>query len=171
MSEEKWKVIPDFADYAVSDHGNVKRVRDAKTSKSGRLLRLFTHKSGYVGVILRRDGRSVTHYAHSLVLTAFVCPRPTKSHQAAHVNGVRNDNRIGNLRWATPLENCADKKIHGTDQVGMKHHMRKITDADVLEIRRLRQQGVYCKDIARKFGLHKAYVSLVANGRRWGHVA
>lgn len=170
MSKEVWRAIPEFPDYAVSNLGNVKRIKDAKTAKAGRQLKSSKMPSGYVGIILRRDGRSITQYVHTLVLSAFICPRPSPVHQAAHYNGVRWDNRLANLRWALPIENNADKKKHGTDQVGMKHHMRKITDADVLEIRRLRSLGMYCKDIAKRFGLHKAYISLVANGKRWSHI-
>ena len=170
MSKEIWRTIPEFPDYAVSNIGNVKRIKDAKTSKAGRIVKTHRMRSGYVGVVLRKDGCSITQYVHSLVLSAFVCPRPTQDHQAAHYIGVRWDNRLANLRWASPITNTADKKRHGTDQVGMKHHMRKISDDDVREIRRLRSIGVYCKDIAKKFGLHKAYISLVANGRRWGHI-
>lgn len=170
MNKENWLELNEFPDYAVSDLGNIKRIKDAKTAKSGRQLKPVKARSGYVSVILRRDGKSVTCYVHALVLSAFVGPRPSPKHQAAHHNGVRWDNRLANLRWALPVENCADKKVHGTDQVGMKHHMRKITDEDVREIRHLRAAGVYYKDIAARYGLHKAYVCLVAKAKRWGHL-
>jgi hypothetical protein len=170
MDSDNWRVIPECSSYAISRSGCVKRILDSKTSKAGTFIKPYKSNSGYVTVVLRNAGRAKTFYVHSLVLSAFHGPRPTAKHQAAHINGHREDNSVENLRWASPIENAADKKLHGTDQIGMKHHMRKITDADVLEIRRLRQQGVYCKDVARKFGLHKAYVSLVANGKRWSHV-
>lgn len=170
MSEEQWRVIPEFPDYSVSDIGRVKRTRDAKTAKAGRMMKPGLLPTGYATVVLRQNGRSITRYVHALVLSAFVGPRPSHVHQVAHANGLRGDNRLENLRWALPTENAADKKAHGTDQIGMKHHMRKITDMDVLEIRKLRAAGVYCKDIAAKYGLHAAYVSLVANGKRWGHL-
>jgi hypothetical protein len=166
-----WRPVPIFPDYAVNKAGAVKRITDARTAKAGRFMKTQRLPSGYEVVCLRRDGKSITQYVHALVLEAFVCPRPTSAHQAAHANGIRDDNRVENLRWVLPVENAADKKLHGTDQVGMKHHLRKITDDQVLEIRRLRKQGVYCKDIAARFGLHAAYVSLVANGKRWGHIA
>jgi len=170
MDNDVWLEIPDYPDYAISKNGNIKRIRDAKTAKAGSLLKQHRMKTGYLHVCLRRDGKSIGHYVHTLVLATFVGPRPTPKHQVAHFNGIREDNRLENLRWVSPVENASDKKRHGTDQVGMKHHMRKITDADALEIRRLRAEGVYCKDIAAMFGLHKAYVSLVATGKRWRHL-
>lgn len=172
MSTEEWRQIPDFPDYAINRCGTINRIADAKTAKAGWLLKAHRHPvSGYMQVVLRRDGKSKTQYVHALVLAAFVSSRPTPVHQAAHANGVRDDNRLENLRWVLPVENASDKKLHGTDQVGMKHHMRKISEDDVREIRRLRKQGVYNKDIAARFGIHKAYVALVASGKRWGHIA
>lgn len=170
MKQHDWRVIPDFPDYEITRHGMVRRATDAKTAKAGWLLKTHPNRSGYVQVVLRRSGKSLTQYVHSLVLSAFVGPRPSNIHQAAHLNGNRQDNRIENLRWALPAENAQDKKRHGTDLVGMRHHSRKISDADVIEIRRLRAEGVYCKDIARKFGVHTAYVSLVASRKRWTHI-
>ena len=167
MSEE-WRVIEAFPDYAVSSAGRVRRIVKAKTA-SPRIMKC-TKKGAYMGVVLRSDGRSVGQYIHRLVALAFLGDPPSPAMQVAHNDGDRFNNAVGNLRWATPLQNCADKKRHGTDQQGMKHHMRKITEDDVREIRRLRAAGRQYKDIAPLFGLNKSYVCLVASGRRWGHI-
>lgn len=70
--------------------------------------------NGYKTVMLRVGGRSTRFYVHRMILEAFVSLPPTEAHQAAHWNGVRDDNRLENLRWATPAENHADIDRHGT---------------------------------------------------------
>lgn len=37
---------------------------------------------------------------HRLVAMVFI-PNPENKEQVDHINGVRNDNRLENLRWAT----------------------------------------------------------------------
>ena len=82
---------------------------------SGRVLRLNMAGSDYLFVGFSR-GRA---YVHQLVLEAFVGPRPAR-HQAAHGDGNPLNNTLANLRWATPKENEADKRLHGTLPVGTK---------------------------------------------------
>jgi len=170
FNTEEWRTIPKFPSYSVSTHGRVKRTVNSKTSKAGKILK--TAKSGYYpAVVLREGGKSTTQYLHYLVASTFLGDRPTPKHEVAHGDGNKDNPRLDNLRWATRLENCADKKLHGTDQVGDKHHMRKIREVDVHAIRSMKACGVYNKDIAEIYGLHPSYISLVVHGKRWGHVA
>lgn len=166
---EEWRVISRAPDYAVSNLGRVKRIKLSKTSKPGRILKPYT-SGNYIVVVLRMGGRSATQYIHRLVAEAFLPDGALEGYQVAHYDGDSHNNVASNLRWASPVENARDKKRHGTDQVGNKHHLRKINEQQALEIISLRKSGMYCKDIAAKFGLHTAYVSLVANGKRWGHL-
>ena len=53
-------------------------------------------------IAIRRDGR--TRYLHRLVWEHFNGPIPTDK-QIDHINGVRTDNRIENLRIVSPVEN------------------------------------------------------------------
>jgi hypothetical protein len=123
---EIWRPIPGRNGYEVSDLGRVRSVDRvvAKTSRSGsivlarlkgRVLRLSTAGSDYLFVSFSR-GRA---YVHHLVLEAFVGPRPA-GYQAAHGDGNPINNTLANLRWATPKENEADKRMHGTLPVGTK---------------------------------------------------
>lgn len=72
---------------------------------TGVRLRPRLDSDGYQIVSLWYDGKYDTAKVHHLVLRAWVGPRPSKDHEADHINGKRADNRASNLRWATKSEN------------------------------------------------------------------
>lgn len=104
---ENWKPAI-MAGYEVSDQGNVRSL----LSGTPRPLRARPNHDGYMEVGLS-PGRKF-YGVHTLVLVAFVSPRPDR-HQAAHLNGVRSDNRLANLAWKTPEGQHEDRLRHGTD--------------------------------------------------------
>jgi hypothetical protein len=129
---ENWRLLAGYPGYEVSDQGRVRslpriitRIRCSRTERcfyKGRVLRQGRARNGYLTVSL--SGRSVN--VHTAVLLAFVGP-PPPGHQAAHDSGVRQDNRQGNLKWATPKENTADRYRHGTVLFGTRHPLGRKT--------------------------------------------
>jgi hypothetical protein len=125
--QEIWRSIAGRPGYEVSDLGRVRsldrvvtkmqRGRPVQHRLRGRVLRQGRTRGGYLTVSLA--GRSV--HVHRLVLEAFVGPCPA-GRQAAHRDGNKLNNSVGNLRWATPRENNADKLRHGTALFGIRTH-------------------------------------------------
>lgn len=106
--EDVWLPIPGWYGYEVSDQG------DVYSLKSERLLRQRLHsRDGYCMVNLYGDEGRSTVTVHTLVLGAFVGPRP-EGYVCRHLNGVAQDNRLTNLKWGTPEENAQDALDHGT---------------------------------------------------------
>lgn len=105
---ERWRAIPGSR-YAASDKG---RIMSLVPGNVGLILSPWTDAEGYKHVTLFVAGRNTRFAVHGLVLTAFVNPRPAGL-QGAHNNGNPSDNRLENLRWATPTENYADRIAHG----------------------------------------------------------
>ncbi len=54
--------------------------------------------------MLRKDGKPYTVRLHRLLAKAFIPNIENKPH-VDHINGVRDDNRLENLRWCTNKEN------------------------------------------------------------------
>ena len=111
-----WKPIPGYPDYHVSGVGDVKSFRYGKD----RLLSPGSNK-GYPQVILSADGVRTTCTIHKLVMLSFVGPRPDGM-QIRHLNGVRSDNHLENLKYGTSKENHADTVLHGHNHYLNKTH-------------------------------------------------
>jgi len=63
--------------------------------------------TGYCTVT--RPGTKSTVTVHVLVATAFIGPKPSDRHTVDHINRDKSDNRVQNLRWATPSEQHANR--------------------------------------------------------------
>lgn len=122
--------------------------------------------SGYG--VLTVDGRHV--YAHRMVCEAANGPMPSGKRDAAHGCGNSSCINKRHLRWATPKENDADKIIHGTTNKGERHGNSKLTDFDVLAIRKRLRQGETQRSVARDFSVHVMTVCNIGLGKRWTHV-
>lgn len=99
MTEEVWKPVVGFeGKYEASNRG---RVRSLVAGRP-RVFKHHVNSDGYQQVALGK--RFTNIYVHSLVLEAFVGPRP-EGYECDHINTVRDDNRLENLRWVTKGEN------------------------------------------------------------------
>lgn len=67
-------------------------------------------------------------------------------------------------------ENMADMQAKGHSTTGTRNSQAKITDDDVLEIRRLVADGVRRKEVAARFGICGSSVDNIVNGTTWKHV-
>lgn len=110
-STEIWKDITGYeGKYQVSSFGRVKSLsRTVNTWNAYKTLpeRILTvgNNHGYQSVRLYSDGASKMFNVHRLVALAFL-ERPMNAQQVDHINGIKNDNRVINLRWVTAKENC-----------------------------------------------------------------
>ena len=95
---ENWKKIEGFENYSVSDLG---RVRNDKT---GRIMKTPCNGHGYPSLNLEgKSGRCFVK-VHQLVAKAFL-PNPEEKKTINHKNGIKSDNTLTNLEWATHSEN------------------------------------------------------------------
>ena len=121
QSTEHWQPVRGYAGrYEVSSHG---RVRSNDTTDSlgrkhlGRVLKPTPIPSGYLTVVLYRDGRQ-THSVHRLVAEAFL--GLSDFPVVRHLDGSRDNNHASNLAWGTFAENSQDSVAHGTNSNARK---------------------------------------------------
>ena len=178
---EIWKPVPGYEGYCeASSFGRVRslpRVIDitrnghpAKCTVGGKVLALTAdrgkHAYGRLQVKLVGASGPKTALAHRVVASAFLGECPAGM-QVAHNDGDPTNNAIANLRYATPLENTADKHLHGTMLKGEAIGNAKLTAESVKAIRVLRREGRTATSIASQFGVSIAQVSRICNGTRW----
>ena len=125
--EEKWKIIDDFEDYAISNYGRIylktRRITKSKNNRlvKGRLLKLNRSKGNYITTPLWNNNGRKNVSVHRLVAQAFI-PNPLNKEQVNHIDGNKQNNYVLNLEWCTPSENTihayANNLIHlqGTEK-------------------------------------------------------
>ncbi|WP_424140416.1 HNH endonuclease signature motif containing protein [Roseomonas chloroacetimidivorans] len=142
--ERLWRPMECSASHEVSNDGLVRRVTAAPGVRAGSLVQPFMCR-GYFRYQLRHQGKKVAPYAHHAVASAFLGARPLGA-EVAHDNGDALDNRVANLRYATPSENSFDKVLHArvrAGQVSFDHIWRQIgviEDLDAAQLLRLGRQ-------------------------------
>ena len=105
-------------------------------------------------------------YVHRLSLEFDGRPVPNRWH-ACHVCDNPPCVNPKHLFPGTPKDNMLDKVSKGRHTFGENHPNSKLSDTEVIEIRKLASEGMFQSDIARKFGIHDSYVSeLVAGLKR-----
>ena len=170
----EWRAVPieEFSGaYLVSNKGDIVRVARGQGTKTGTIRQKINKRTGYCCVSLCANGIVKTFAVHRLVCMAFHGSPPTDLHEVAHNDGVRTNNTSSNLRWATRAENSKDRLAHGTFLAGEKCPNAKLSAKDVIEIR----AAVFAKErraeIAKRFGVHVAYVNALARNewRRYDH--
>ncbi|MBV6635509.1 MAG: HNH endonuclease [Mameliella sp.] len=175
--EAEWRPVPEYEGlYEISENGEIRSLpRDVDRGRQGimrtKLKRLCPSMSpnGYWMITLSKGGVKTTFTVHSLVATVFIGPRPDGK-QVCHKNGIRTDNRSSNLRYDTPQGNNADKHKHGTAQVGENAPTVKLTERQVLAIRKRLSEGARQRDVAKEFSVSKSLIWAINTRRVWSHV-
>jgi len=163
---EEWRSVIDWP-YEISNYGIVRNMKTghilkpSKASRGPKYLRLRLYKA---------NSLNKRFYVHSLVCEIFNGIRPSETHQVAHLDNNPENNKADNLRWATPKQNNADKILHGTYQFGEKIATSKLTEEDVVKIRRLLMSGVSNKEVSRLFNIDSTHVSRIKTGKCWSHI-
>ena len=101
---ETWKEVPGYEGlYEVSNCGAVRSL-NYQGKKRIKYLRNMKNLDGYEAIRLYRDGKVKKFSVHRLVYETFVGEIP-EGYEIDHINTVRDDNRLVNLRVVTSKEN------------------------------------------------------------------
>lgn len=109
-----WKKNQSFPNLEVSRDGRVRSWHNSWSRYVEKKKRL--DKDGYETIGTRREnGKGTTVRVHRLVAETYLA-NPENKPVVNHLNGIKNDNRVENLRWSTVAENTQ----HGYDKLGVR---------------------------------------------------
>lgn len=162
------KQVRDFPEYMITDDG---RIFSANYRKSGRIKELSAcdNSRGYLHVILCKDKQRFDKVIHRLVAEAFL-PNPENKKDVNHKNGIRTDNRVENLEWATRKENIQHsfdvlhRKPSGNIKRGQQNPFAKclvqIKNGEIIA------EFYGCPEAQRNTGINSQHISECCKNKR-----
>ncbi len=163
---EVWKDIPGYeGHYQVSNLGRIKSLKGNKI----KILKSVSMKIGYTSVGLSLNGEVKLHYVHRLVAGLFI-DKPKGKTVVNHLDGIKNNNQSSNLEWVTKAENEIHAYENGLISVGNNHPNAKLTESQVIRIRKMKSDGFSSQKIAELMGTTRQTVNDIVTFRSWRHV-
>ena len=122
------KLIKGYENYSISDTGIV------TNEKTGRILKPNNNGKGYL--YIRLGYKSPNLYIHKLVAEAFIS-NPENLPEIDHINTVKSDNSVSNLRWCSHKENMNNsltlKKTTATPSKGQSKLAKKVQGISLMD--------------------------------------
>lgn len=177
---ELWKDISGYEGfYQISNLGRIKSLE--RTFYSGKNHNIEKHypsmilknkvypTTGYEYIDLSKMGVVKRFKIHRLVALAFI-PNPCHKPFIDHINTIRNDNRVENLRWVNGIENMNNiltKSNFAASKLGDRNPMKR-KQKPILQIVPSNGEIIAeysgCKEAARELGLDSSCISRCCNG-------
>lgn len=167
IDTEIWKTIPSLEGYySASSLGRIRRDVAYSTTYVGRILKTWVNKHGYCRISLSIRNRVRYVYVHRLIAEVFIGPRPSEL-IVNHKNGIKHDNRQGNLEYITHRDNHRHASAMGLKACGERNGNSRLDRAIVKKIRSLVGIGVSGVDVSRIYKISKSTVYKIIRRQTW----
>lgn len=179
-TNEIWLPVKNWEDvYAISNFGNIKRIRDGikkggKKGVAGTLMNFSPDGDGYLQVKLSDGKKRKACKVHRLVAQAFI-GEITHPLVVNHKDGNVANNAVSNLEIVTYSENNLHAyRILGRKPVSNKGESAgraKLSNNQILEIRKIyKESEISQSKLAKQFGVHQTLISKIVNNKNWSHL-
>ena len=118
------------------------------------------------------DGKDVDAFVHRLVAMTYL-PNPENKPTVNHKDGVKLNNNLSNLEWATHQENVQHAFDTGLTvaQRGEKRWSAILTEEDVHSICKRLESGESVSSVSDDLGLNIKTVSNINIGNKWKYIS
>ena len=151
--------------YDIDTFGNIYTVKYNKPLKP-------YIKNGYLAVNLYKDKKCKHHYIHRLVASTFL-NNDKNLPEVNHIDCNKHNNSVSNLEWCDRKHNLVHSYNNGLKRTGEKHGMHKLTELQVISIRKEYVKGnknYSLHALARKYGVNWCTIQAIVKGKLWGYL-
>ncbi len=174
--QEEWRDIPGFSNYQASSTGRIRMFyRRRQRLSEPQIVSLYIPKNDrrYITVhVLKDSGTRRTTPVHRLVALAFL-PNPGNLPTVNHIDGVKKNNCVENLEWASYAWNMKHSFVTGLRECPVKGEnqpLGKLSEADVKQIIEERSNGASQCVLAKKYGVNQSTIHRIVSGKYWNCV-
>ena len=89
--------------YTIDRDGTIK-------NKKGLIMKIYVERDGYLRIGLTKNNKQIKYQHHRLIAQHFI-PNPNNYEYVDHINEIKDDNRIENLRWINMSGNMRNRTI------------------------------------------------------------
>ena len=151
---ETFVEIEGFEKYEVSNLGRVRNI------KSGRILKPFPNRGGYLRHKLYGYDKKKNLPLHRIIATAFI-DNPDEKPCVNHIDENKLNNDLSNLEWCTVRENA----IHGTrTKRAAEKHFKKVIQLDLND--NVLNEFESMRQAERETGIDATSISACCSGKR-----
>ena len=176
---EKWKPIPNYPDYNISNYGRVKSLkREIHRNKKGtvsveeRFLTPIKGNIGYYTVSLYCNKKVKIYSLHRLVAKSFI-PNAGDKPCINHLDGNKLNNNVLNLEWCTYAENSIHS-FRNNLSISIKGENRYnaiLTELLVFEIRELYDNcGYKPLLLSEMYNVSRGCICGIVYRKTWKHI-
>lgn len=151
FKKKMWHPCKEFSLYEVTRDGRLRHCNTLRVAKPK------PRQDGYIRVTLYTvDKKKITVGLHRVIASTFLS-NPDNHPVVDHINGIKHDNRVENLRWASLSTNAKNVK---PKKFGLSRPVLQLTSAGILVERHDSN-----KSAATKYGIQASSIYLCCNGK------
>ena len=142
IESDNWKTLIENENYEIS----CEYPHCIRNKKSKRILKPKVDSRGYLQIDLYHLGKGVHYLVHRLIVNNLMGGIP-EGMCIDHINNIRTDNRIENLRIVSCYENSVNKNNKGAKFV-------YFNESEWDDLTLINQDGIYFNPFTKKFYRH-----------------